>query len=101
MCWQAQGGRSAGRPHRHCSTVPIPPRLQDYAFLAERLPAAFVMLGIRNESAGSVWGLHTPQFRLDEAALPIGAALHVQFALDFLAGSGGDSGGGGALREEL
>jgi IAA-amino acid hydrolase len=43
------------------------------------------MLGIRNESAGSVHGLHTPQFRLDEAALPLGAALHVRFALDFLA----------------
>ena len=42
------------------------------------------MLGVRNASAGSVHGLHTPRFRLDEAALPLGAALHLQFALDFL-----------------
>lgn len=53
--------------------------------MAERVPAAFAMLGIRNASAGSVHGLHTSRFRLDEAALPLGAALHVQFALDFLA----------------
>lgn len=58
---------------------------EDFAFLAAKVPAAFIMLGIRNESAGSVHGLHTPQFRLDEAALPLGAALHVRFALDFLA----------------
>ena len=74
---------------------------EDYAFMAEAVPAAFVMLGIRNESAGSVHGLHTPQFRLDESALPLGAALHVQFALDFLAANGGGSsfsikGGGGS-----
>ncbi|KAI3437723.1 hypothetical protein D9Q98_000171 [Chlorella vulgaris] len=58
---------------------------EDFAFLAAKVPAAFIMLGILNESAGSVHGLHTPQFRLDEAALPLGAALHVRFALDFLA----------------
>ena len=63
------------------------------------------MLGIRNESVGSVHGLHTPKFRLDEAALPLGAALHVQFALDFLASrSSGRNGGkdsNAAEREEL
>ena len=80
---------------------------EDFAFMAEAVPAAFVMLGIRNESAGSVHGLHTPQFRLDESVLPLGAALHVQFALDFLAasssngGRGGGSGGGELGREEL
>lgn len=70
------------------------------------------MLGIRNESAGSIHGLHTSQFRLDESALPLGASLHVQFALDFLqaggnqdaaaggrGADGGSSSGGG--REEL
>ncbi|KAL4433432.1 hypothetical protein ABPG77_010285 [Micractinium sp. CCAP 211/92] len=60
---------------------------EDFAFMAERVPAAFAMLGIRNETAGSVHGLHTSRFRLDEAALPLGAALHVQFARDFLAGA--------------
>lgn len=75
---------------------------EDFAFLAARVPAAFALLGIRNETAGSVHGLHSPQFRLDEAALPIGAALHVQFALDVLERGGlGGSRGGSAAREEL
>ena len=74
---------------------------EDFAFLAARVPAAFAMLGIRNESVGSVHGLHSPHFRLDEAALPIGAALHVQFALDVLERGGLGSGGGGGQRDEL
>ncbi len=69
--------------------------------MAARVPAAFAMLGIRNETVGSVHGLHSPQFRLDEAALPIGAALHVQFALDFLERGGLDGKGGSAARDEL
>lgn len=66
---------------------PAPGTTADFAFMAEHVPAAFAMLGIRNETAGSVHGLHTSRFRLDEAALPLGAALHVQFARDFLAGA--------------
>jgi IAA-amino acid hydrolase len=53
------------------------------------------MLGIRNETAGSVHSLHTPSFRLDEAALPLGAALHARFAVDFLNGDGDSSSGSG------
>lgn len=75
---------------------------EDFAFLAARVPAAFAMLGIRNETVGSVHGLHSPQFRLDEVAIPIGAGLHVQFALDFLERGGlGGSGSGPTSREEL
>ena len=40
-------------------------------------------LGIRNESIGSIHGLHTPRFRMDEAQLPVGAALHAAVALEF------------------
>ena len=41
-------------------------------------------LGIRNETVSSVHGLHTPRFRMDEAQLPVGAALHAAVALGFL-----------------
>ena len=88
-----------------CPTVALAADAEDFAFLAAKVPSAFLMLGIRNDTAGSVHGLHTPQFRLDEAALPLGAALHVQFALDFLRsrqqGAGGGAGGAAAAREEL
>lgn len=67
-------------------------------FHAAVVPGVFSFLGIRNETAGSVHGLHTAQFRMDEAQLPLGAALHAAFALEFLARHGAGSGVG---RDEL
>lgn len=43
---------------------------------ADKAPAVFTFLGIRNESAGSVHGLHTPHFTMDESQLPVGILLH-------------------------
>jgi IAA-amino acid hydrolase len=54
---------------------------EDFAYYGERIPALFVGLGIRNLEAGSVFNVHHPQFKVDEAALPIGTALHTAFAL--------------------
>ncbi len=39
-----------------------------------QVPSTFSFLGIRNESAGSVHGLHTPRFTMDESQMPLGAA---------------------------
>ena len=69
-------------------------------------PAVFVLVGIRNETLGSVHGLHTPLFKLDEAVLEIGARMHAAFAVSALEAAvavGGEGGGGaaGAGREEL
>ncbi len=55
---------------------------EDFAYYVQNgVPGCFVALGIRNEAFGSVHSVHTPQFLVDEAALPIGTALHVEFAL--------------------
>ena len=43
-----------------------------------------MFLGIQNEAGGSTHGLHTPQFQLDEAIMPLGAAMHASIALDAL-----------------
>ena len=48
-------------------------------------------LGIRNETIGSIHGLHTPRFRMDESQLPVGAALHAAVALEFLGAAEGAS----------
>ncbi|KAK9797378.1 hypothetical protein WJX73_007694 [Symbiochloris irregularis] len=56
---------------------------EDFSFLADAVPGAFTFLGINNESAGSVHGLHTPRFRMDDSQLPLGAALHTAVALTF------------------
>ena len=58
-------------------------------WLADAVPGAFTFLGIYNESAGSVHGLHTPRFQLDESVLHLGSALHAAFALQFVSGRTG------------
>ena len=56
---------------------------------ADAVPGAFTFLGIHNENAGSVHGLHTPRFQLDESVLHMGSALHAAFALHFVSGRTG------------
>lgn len=74
----------------------VPPIMggEDFAYYAERVPGCFVGLGIRNEAVGSVFSVHHPQFKVDEAALPIGTALHAGFALRSLEKLGGIGGTG-------
>lgn len=53
---------------------------EDFAFFLEKLPGAFVWLGVGEE----VSGLHTPTFAFDEEILPRGAALLTALALESL-----------------
>jgi amidohydrolase len=53
---------------------------EDFAYFAQRVPGAMVRLGIYNERVGSVHSGHSPQFRLDEDAIPTGIATLVAFA---------------------
>src|ERR687894_2007500 len=54
---------------------------EDFAFFLEKVPGAFIWLGV-----GDVSGLHTPQFAFDEEILPQGAALFTALALETLSG---------------
>lgn len=56
---------------------------EDFCYLADAAPGTFTFLGVRNESIGAVHGLHTPKFRMDDAQLALGAALHAAVALNF------------------
>ena len=53
---------------------------EDFAYYTETVPGCFVGLGVRNEAIGADYNVHHPRFKVDEEALPIGAALHVAFA---------------------
>ena len=53
---------------------------EDFAYFAERVPGVVGRLGIRNEALGSIHSGHSPQFRLDEAAIPTGITALVAFA---------------------
>ena len=47
---------------------------EDFAQFAERVPALYVKLGVRNEARGITAMIHTEDFDLDEAMLPLGRA---------------------------
>ena len=70
------------------SLAPLPPlpASEDFAYFGEHVPALFAFLGGGNPEVGAVHAHHNECFRIDEAALPRGAALYAQFALDYLKG---------------
>ncbi|KLU06023.1 N-acyl-L-amino acid amidohydrolase [Rhodopirellula islandica] len=47
---------------------------EDFAFMAQQVPAAMFRLGVAGMDLGSE-PLHTPKFDIDESALPIGASV--------------------------
>ncbi len=53
---------------------------EDFAYYTQRVPGCFVALGVGNESKGATFGVHHPQFKVDEDALPLGVAMHTAFA---------------------
>lgn len=57
---------------------------EDFSFYSKKMPAAFFMIGIKNETLTSDKPLHSPRFVLDEGVLPIGAAFHAAVAISFL-----------------
>ena len=67
----------------------MPPTMggEDFAYFAARVPGVHVRLGVRSEAAQSIYPGHSPEFRIDEAALPVGVTTLVAFATGV--GSGG------------
>ncbi|MBV8424490.1 MAG: amidohydrolase [Candidatus Eremiobacteraeota bacterium] len=53
---------------------------EDFAYFAQRAPGLLIRLGIRNEAAGITHSGHSPKFRIDERAFPVGIATLVAFA---------------------
>jgi len=61
---------------------------EDFALLAERAPALYVKMGVRNEAKGITAMIHTEDFDLDEGVLPLGVRAMATLAWDFLARGG-------------
>lgn len=59
---------------------------EDFSFVAERVPSVMFRLGTNNGEQTS-YPLHHPSFNLDEEALPLGAAMLVTVALNYLENS--------------
>jgi metal-dependent amidase/aminoacylase/carboxypeptidase family protein len=58
---------------------------EDFSFVLERVPGAFLRLGTRNRSWDTPKPAHSRYYMLDEDALPIGAAALTAIALEYLA----------------
>jgi amidohydrolase len=48
---------------------------EDFAYFLEKVPGAFMLLGAGNQEKGITAPHHSPEFDIDETALPRGAAL--------------------------
>jgi len=56
------------------NVVDLPIRMtgEDFAFFAQKVPATFIRLGVRNETLGITHPVHNAKFDIDEASLDIG-----------------------------
>ena len=55
------------------------------AFYQERISGCFAFIGVSHADWQTRHNVHHPKFKVDESALPIGAALHVAMALEAFA----------------
>lgn len=59
---------------------------EDFSFFLRHVPGCFLALGTGNPDKETTVSVHHPRFRVDEDALPVGAAIHAELALGKLAG---------------
>ena len=57
---------------------------EDFAFYQQKIPGTFFFVGSTNTEKGFIYGHHHPKFDFDESALPTGAALMAQAAIELL-----------------
>ncbi|MBL8880508.1 MAG: amidohydrolase [Phycisphaerales bacterium] len=55
---------------------------EDFAYYGKHVPAAFVFVGAKNEPRVPCFPHHHARFDIDEDAMPLGAALLAQYALE-------------------
>lgn len=60
---------------------------EDFAYYTQRVPGLIFRLGTRGDDESTRYPLHHPKFDLDEAALPLGSALHAELAYRYLEGA--------------
>ncbi|KAM0956594.1 hypothetical protein COP2_025510 [Malus domestica] len=57
---------------------------EDFAYYQEAIPGYFFLLGMADDALGPLPTPHSPHFRINEDALPFGAALHAALAVRYL-----------------
>jgi amidohydrolase len=71
-------------------TREVPPQMgaEDFAEFAERVPALYVKMGAANAARGITAMIHTEDFDIDEAVLPLGVRAVATLVFDHLARGG-------------
>jgi amidohydrolase len=59
---------------------------EDFSYMAQSVPGCFLMLGVKNKEWDRMYNVHRADFRLDEDALPIGAAALAAAAIKWMEG---------------
>ena len=57
---------------------------EDFAYYTEEIPGCFSFLGVGNPDIDAIYDVHHPMFKVDEEALSLGTAIHVNTALKAL-----------------
>jgi amidohydrolase len=83
VSWLHQVGRDLLSPEAVSDTDCISFGAEDFAYMTAQAPGAMFRLGVKPPDR-EIGGLHESTFDLDEAALPIGAAILAETALRFL-----------------
>ena len=85
-CWQL--GKSAAKEilgEENLIEMPDPIMGgEDFAYYTEEVPGCFSFLGVGNPDIDAVYDVHHPMFKVDEKALSLGTAIHVNTALKAL-----------------
>ncbi|XP_010528938.1 PREDICTED: IAA-amino acid hydrolase ILR1-like 4 [Tarenaya hassleriana] len=63
---------------------------EDFSFYQEAKPGLFYFVGMQEEGKPRMENLHSPYFRVNEEAIPYGAALHASLAATYLLESRSD-----------
>jgi amidohydrolase len=78
---------SLARVYGRQRTLEVKPQMgaEDFSAFAGRVPGLYIKMGARNQARGITANIHTEDFDLDEAVLPLGARAVATLAWDFLA----------------
>ena len=55
---------------------------EDFSYMLQEVPGCFMSLGINGAGWDRTYMVHTPTFRIDGSALPIGTAAMVATAIE-------------------
>jgi amidohydrolase len=81
---------SLERVYGRARTREVPPQMgaEDFAQFAEAVPGLYIKMGVRNEARGITAMIHTEDFDIDEAVIPLGVRAMSTLVFDYLARGG-------------